>query len=168
MGLFRKKKEVLLLQISETELAYLCLTLQNCFPDEIVLERDGVILHSSLLRKSVDNLLQRSVKLGDQKLFAFVISVCYSASDELYKLKPDEIAKFLSDDFHLYLHVFHYYHADEMIREDARSLIQAYRIKLDDFSGEQEVLEYFSTRDSELYMFLDDPISESFNDPANP
>ena len=162
MGLFRKRRKIAPLQISEAELVALCSTLQNCFPDEIVLERDGIILHSSLLRNSVDNLLQRSVKLGDQKLFAFVISVCYSASDDLYRLKPDEIAKFLSDDFHLYLHVFHYYHANAMIRADAQSLIQAYRIKLMDFPGEQEVLEYFSTRDSQLYMFLDDSLSESF------
>lgn len=162
---FRKKRAVSPLQISEKELVAVCSILQSYFPDEIVLECDGILLHSSLLKKSVENLLQRSVELGDQKLFSFVISVCYSASNDFYRLKPDEIAQFLSDDFHLYLHVFHYYHADRMIRADAQSLIQAYRIKLINFPGEQEVLEYFSTKDSELYMFLDDPLSESFTAP---
>ncbi len=162
MGLFRKRKVVPPLQISEAELAASCSRLQSYFPDEIILERHGITLHSSLLKKSVENLLHSSVKLGDQKLFSFVNSVCYSASDDFYRLKPEEIAKFLSDDFHLYLHVFHYYDADAMIRADAQTLIQAYRIKLMDYPGEQEILEYFSTRDSHLYMFLDDPLSESF------
>ena len=143
-------------------MAAVCSRLQNYFPDEIVLERDGIILQSSSLKKSAANLLQSAVELGDQKLFSFVISVCYSASDDFYRLTSDDIAKFLSDDFHLYLHVFHYYHANTMIRADVQSLIQAYRIKLMDFPGEQEVLEHFSTRDSHLYMFLDDPLSESF------
>ena len=165
MGLFRKRSEVSPLEISEAELVAVCSRLQNYFPDEIVMERDGVILHSSSLRKSVENLLQRSVKLGDQKLFSFVNSVCYSASDDFYRLRPEEIAKFLSHDFQHYLHVFHYYHRDAMIRSDAQSLIQAYRIKLMDFPREQEVLEYFARGDSELYGFLDNPLSESFYAP---
>ena len=165
MRFLRKKREVSPLQVSEAELVAACTRLQSYFPDEIPLEFDEVVLHPLLLKKSVEDLLRRSVNLGDKKLFEFVNSVCYSASDIFYELKPDEIAQFLSDEFHLYLHVFHNYQSDVIIRTAALSLIQAYRIKLINSPKEQEVLEYLSTRDSELYLFFDSPISESFNAP---
>ena len=167
VGLFRKKRKVSPLQISEAELDAVCLRLQSYFPDEISFERDEIVLHSSLLKKSVEDLLRKSVLLGDPKLFEFVNSVCYSASDVFYEFKPDEIAQFLSHDFHLYyLHVMHNYQSDAIIRAGALSLMQAFRIKLSNFSKEEEVLEYFSTGDSQFYGFFDRPYSESFDVPV--
>lgn len=168
MGLFRKKRRVSPLQISEAELDAVCLRLQSYFPDEISFERDEIVLHSSLLKSSVEDLLRKSVLLGDQKLFEFVNSVCFSASDDLYELKPYDIARFLSYDFHhLYLHVLYNYQSDAIIRAGALSLIQAYRMKLSDFSNEEEVMEYFGRGDSQLYGFLDRPYRNSFDIPVN-
>jgi hypothetical protein len=61
----------------------------------------------------------------------------------------------------------HNYQSDAIIRAGALSLMQAFRIKLSNFSKEQEVLEYFSTGDSQFYGFLDRPYSESFDVPVN-
>ena len=165
MGLFRDKRMVSPLQISGTEMVAVCSRLQSYFPDETCLELDEIKLHSSSLKRAVEDLLKNSVNLGDQKLFEFVNSVSYSASDNFFELKPENIAQCLSDDFHLYLHVFQNYHRDAIVRTGALSLIQAFRIKLSKFPQVGEIFDYLSTSDSELYAFLDLPISESFYAP---
>jgi hypothetical protein len=167
VGLFRKRRKVSPLQISEAQLDAVRSRLQSYFPDEISLERDEIVLHSSLLKSSIEDLLRKSALLGDPKLFEFVNSVCYSASDVFYEFKSDEIAQFLSHDFHsYYLHVMYTYQSDVVIRAGALSLMQAFRIKLSNSSKEEEVLEYFSTGDTQFYGFFDRPYSESFDVPV--
>ena len=168
VGLFRKSRKTFPLQISEAELDAVRSRLQSYFPDDISSERFEITLHSSLLKSSAEDLLRKSVLLGDQKLFGFVNSVCYSASDVFYEFEPDEIGQFLSYNFHsYYLHVMHNYQSDEIIRAGALSLMQAFQIKLSNFSKGQEVWEYFSTRDTQFYGWLDRPYSELFEVPVN-
>jgi hypothetical protein len=58
------------------------------------------------------------------------------------------------------------YQSDVVIRAGALSLMQAFRIKLSNSSKEEEVLEYFSTGDTQFYGFFDRPYSESFDVPV--